>query len=256
MKKQLTLFPELDLSSKEPIIYDGGSGQFINKFKEKEVGPFETALNNVQNKGKNVPVRKPKAVPPKTKTIQKFANGGASKRNFRQENFNERLERLMYEHGESNVKPKHYDDPRIVDFENMKQKPKPFNNSDSSTFPSDRSQRQKMNSWDVILDSTIKSGTPTEKKEMREYLREKYNDKDQRKYLTKKELKFISAYNEPKKVEQPLTNILPVFDPPKPIQPDPETLRLEQRYKQILEESEREKRRNQTTGLAGLLGIK
>ena len=64
-------------------------------------------------------------------------------------------------------------------------------------------------------------------------------------HLIQKELKFISAYNEPKKVEQPLTNILPVFDPPKPIQPDPETLRLEQRYKQILEESEREKRRNQ-----------
>ena len=52
MKKQLELFPELDLSSKEPIIYDGASGQLINKFKEKEVGPFETALNNVQNKGK------------------------------------------------------------------------------------------------------------------------------------------------------------------------------------------------------------
>ena len=71
MKKQLELFPELDLSSKEPIIYDGASGQLINKFKEKEVGPFETALNNVQNKGKRVPVRKPNAVPPKTKTIQK-----------------------------------------------------------------------------------------------------------------------------------------------------------------------------------------
>ena len=67
MKKQLELFPELDLSSKEPIIYDGASGQLINKFKEKEVGPFETALNNVQNKGKRVPVRKPNAVPPKTK---------------------------------------------------------------------------------------------------------------------------------------------------------------------------------------------
>ena len=62
MKKQLELFPELDLSSKEPIIYDGASGQLINKFKEKEVGPFETALNNVQNKGKRVPVRKPIAV--------------------------------------------------------------------------------------------------------------------------------------------------------------------------------------------------
>ena len=52
MKKQLTLFPELDLSSKEPIIYDGGSGQFINKFKEKEVGPFETALSMYRTKEK------------------------------------------------------------------------------------------------------------------------------------------------------------------------------------------------------------
>jgi hypothetical protein len=35
-------------------------------------------FNNVQNKGKRVPVRKPNAVPPKTKTIQKFNNGGAA----------------------------------------------------------------------------------------------------------------------------------------------------------------------------------
>ena len=48
--KQLTLFPELDLSSNEPIIHDGASGKFINKFVEK----------------KSVPVRKPNAVPPKT----------------------------------------------------------------------------------------------------------------------------------------------------------------------------------------------
>ena len=60
--KQLTLFPELDLSSNEPIIHDGASGKFINKFVEK----------------KSVPVRKPNAVPPKTKTIQKFNNGGAT----------------------------------------------------------------------------------------------------------------------------------------------------------------------------------
>ena len=53
MGKQLELFPELDLNSKEPIQYDHGSGQFINKFKEE-------------------PVRKPNAVPPKTKTIQKL----------------------------------------------------------------------------------------------------------------------------------------------------------------------------------------
>ena len=36
MGKQLELFPELDLNSKEPIQYDHGSGQFINKFSEKK----------------------------------------------------------------------------------------------------------------------------------------------------------------------------------------------------------------------------
>ena len=44
--KQLTLFPELDLSSNEPIIHDGASGKFINKFVEK----------------KSVPVRKPNEI--------------------------------------------------------------------------------------------------------------------------------------------------------------------------------------------------
>ena len=43
------------------------------------------------------------------------------------------------------------------------------------------------------------------------------NDPSQRKYLTKKELKFISAYNEPTK-SAPIIPItpLPRFDPPKP----------------------------------------
>ena len=103
MGKQLELFPELDLNSKEPIQYDHGSGQFINKFKE-------------------VPVRKPNAVPPKTKTIQKYKDG--SKPKFREENLNERLERIMYENGESNIKPKHYDNPFIVDSENFKNHPR------------------------------------------------------------------------------------------------------------------------------------
>ena len=29
-KKQLSLFPELDLESNEPIVHDGSSGKFIN----------------------------------------------------------------------------------------------------------------------------------------------------------------------------------------------------------------------------------
>ena len=146
------------------------------------------------------------------------------------------------------------DNPNIIDYENLGKKPKPFNNNDPSTYPSDRDQQQKLNSWDIILDTTIKSGTPKEKAEMREYLREKNKDPSQRKYLTKKELKFISAYNEPTKAAPiiPITP-LPRFDPPKPR--DPQMIEAERRFKQMLEESKREKELNRRTGLAGLLGL-
>ena len=141
--KQLTLFPELDLNSKEPIQYDGASGQFINKFVEKP-GPMETALNNVIKKPKSVPVRKPNAVPPKTKTIQKFQNGGAPKKTFRPENMSERIERLTYIYDGNVPKPKHFDNPNIIDTENYKKMPKKFDNNDPSTYPSDRDQRQRL----------------------------------------------------------------------------------------------------------------
>ena len=149
MGKQLELFPELDLNSKEPIQYDHGSGQFINKFKE-------------------VPVRKPNAVPPKTKTIQKYKDG--SKPKFREENLNERLERIMYENGESNIKPKHYDNPFIVDSENFKKPPAKYDSQADSTFPSNRSQKQKMMTWDLMLESA--KGNPKEMKELRQILKD------------------------------------------------------------------------------------
>jgi hypothetical protein len=257
--KQLTLFPELDLSSKEPIQYDGSSGQFFNKFVEKP-GPMETALNNVIKKPKSVPVRKPNAVPPKTKTIQKFQNGGAPKKTFRPENMSERIERLTYIYDGNVPKPKHFDNPNIIDTENYKKMPKKFDNNDPSTYPSDRDQKQRLNTWDLILDTTIKSGTPEEKKEMRSYLREKYNDPDQRKHLGKKELRFISAYKDPKETiaKAPITtpSVIPTFNPIQVPEPDPRSLELERRYRQIVEEGEREKQRNRTSGLAGLLGIK
>ena len=92
---------------------------------------------------------------------------------------------------------------------------------------------------------------------MRSYLREKYNDPDQRKHLGKKELKFISAYKDPKETiaAAPIiknTIPIPTFDPPKR---DPEMERLEQNFKRIFEDAEREKQKNRTSGLAGLLGI-
>ena len=104
--------------------------------------------------------RKPNAVPPGRRIIQKFGMGGK----VRQEDMQERLERLLYEY-EDGPKPKHYDDPNIIDHENFKQRPVPFNNNDSSTFPSNRNQRQRMNTWDLMLETA--KGNPKEMKEIR-----------------------------------------------------------------------------------------
>ena len=61
--KQLSLFPELDLSSDEPLQVNPTTNEIFNKFVEKK---------------KESPVRKPNAVPPKTTTIQKYKNCGAA----------------------------------------------------------------------------------------------------------------------------------------------------------------------------------
>ena len=144
------------------------------------------------------PTRKPNALPPKTKTIQKFSNGG----NVREERLDERLERLLYEY-EDGPKPKHYDDPNIIDHENFKQRPVPFNNNDSSTFLSNRNQRQRMNTWDLMLETA--KGNPKEMKEIRSVLRDAY--KSNPKSLTTQELKMIGQYKSPKPVEEkPIIN--------------------------------------------------
>ena len=144
------------------------------------------------------PTRKPNALPPKTKTIQKFSNGG----NVREERLDERLERLLYEY-EDGPKPKHYDDPRIIDSENFKRRPVPFNNNDSSTFPSNRNQRQRMNTWELMLETA--KGNPKEMKEIRSVLRDAY--KSNPKSLTTQELKMIWQYKSPKPVEEkPIIN--------------------------------------------------
>ena len=142
--------------------------------------------------------RKPNAVPPGRRIIQKFGMGGKA----RQEDMQERLERLLYEY-EDGPKPKHYDDPNIIDHENFKQRPVPFNNNDSSTFPSNRNQRQRMNTWDLMLETA--KGNPKEMKEIRSVLRDAY--KSNPKSLTTQELKMIGQYKSPKPVEEkPIIN--------------------------------------------------
>ena len=142
--------------------------------------------------------RKPNAVPPGRRIIQKFGMCGK----VRQEDMQERLERLLYEY-EDGPKPKHYDDPNIIDHENFKQRPVPFNNNDSSTFPSNRNQRQRMNTWDLMLETA--KGNPKEMKEIRSVLRDAY--KSNPKNLTTQELKMIGKYKSPTPVEdKPIIN--------------------------------------------------
>ena len=169
---------------------------------------------------------------------------------FRPETTTERIERLHYIH-DGGPKPKHYDNPNIIDQENLGKRPKPFNNNDRSTYVSDRDQKQRLNTWDVILDDTIKNGTPADKKEMREYLREKAKDPITKKYFTKKELNFIST-------PKPVVNIpIPKIDFPIPFvasAPTPEEKAMEQRFNQMMEDNRKEKIKNQNSGLAGLIG--
>ena len=169
---------------------------------------------------------------------------------FRPETTTERIERLHHIH-DGGPKPKHYDNPNIIDQENLGKRPKPFNNNDRSTYVSDRDQKQRLTTWDVILDDTIKNGSAADKKELREYLKEKAKDPITKKYFSKKELNFIST-------PKPVVNIpIPKIDFPIPFvasAPTPEEKAMEQRFNQMMEDNRKEKIKNQNSGLAGLIG--
>jgi hypothetical protein len=73
----------------------------------------QIAMDWMIDKARREAVRKPNAVPPKTKTIQKFKKGGKP----RQENALERINRIKYEFGETKEKPAHLDNKNIYSFE-------------------------------------------------------------------------------------------------------------------------------------------
>ena len=121
---------------------------------------------------KNVAVRKPSAVPPKTKTIQKFKKGGKPKP--REENELERIARIQYEYmPEKTERPKHMDDKNIYSYEDREKfvkkipviPPKPdMVNGHSDWRPED---------W---LESVDPGGWANDKKAESESLFEKYLD--------------------------------------------------------------------------------
>ena len=129
----------------------------------------------------------------------------------RKENLSERIERITYEYGEAGMKkPAHYDNPNIVDDENWKQRPRPFDNQDSSTFPSDRDQRQRMSTWDMLMESS--KTNPKERRELKNIIWDDYK-KNGPKYMGDDELKMIGKHPEQIKKQYEETK-LPVFEPP------------------------------------------
>ena len=191
-----------------------------------------TIISDEKPELKDKKTRKPGAEPPKTKTY-KYNSGGPVKP--REETMSERLERLLYIY-EDGPKPAHYDNPNIVDSENFKKIPKKFNNNDPSTYPSNRDQKQKISTWDLMKQSA--RGNPAEMKEIREIIRRQY--KSDPSYLSDDELKMIGMYKPKNKVvlpEPPKPIIVPEpIEPPKPEKPlqqiikegADERLRLEQ----------------------------
>ena len=107
------------------------------------------------------------------------------------ETMSERIERQLYMYGDADaVKPKHYDDPMIVDEENFKQPPKEYKSDDKSTYPSDRDQMQKLSTWDLMVQT---AKTPLEKKEIREVLHRDYKS-SKGKNMSDKELRMIGKH--------------------------------------------------------------
>ena len=84
---------------------------------------------------------------------------------------------MHYEY-DNGPKPKHYDNPMIVDQENFKKPPKKYRADDPSTYTSDRSQKQKLSTRDLIVDNA--TGNTREMRAIRQHLKDKYNNKTTR----------------------------------------------------------------------------
>ena len=187
MVKQLELFPELDTNSNEPVIHDPASNTFTNAFKPKQPTETEIAEKQIVKVARQ----------PDSRGVFKAAVKADEKKyqdslkpKPRVETGPERIERLLYIYDDIGPKPKHYDDPNIIDYENYKQPPREFSNSDPSSFPSDRDQKQRLNAWDLMV---ADAKTPAEKKEIRDVLRRDYKN-TKGKNMSSKELRMINKH--------------------------------------------------------------
>ena len=116
-----------------------------------------------------------------------------------------------------------------------------------------------MSLWDMMVESAKKPKDRYDRedaKEVKKTIMENYNKPTMRKYLSDDELKLVGKHKSQLKPVEPI-NIVPINIPRfEPIKKDPETERLEARFKEIIRENEEEKIKNENTGIGGLLGGK
>ena len=147
------------------------------------------------------------AIERSTQKVNGYPKKDYSKPKTRLETDSERIERITYEFGKNNKKPAHYDNPNIIDYDNRMKPPKPYRPDDKSSYPSNRNQKQRLNSWELML-ATAKS--PQEKRELRDILNKDYK-KTRGKYMSPKELRMINKHpDQLKKYEVPIITPTPV----------------------------------------------
>ena len=82
---------------------------------------------------------------------------------------------------------------RIVEESNPITPPKPFNNNDSSTYPSN--QIKNINTWNLLVDQAIKNPKDENSIQVQKMIKKDYFDHKKRKKLTDNELKAIGKHN-------------------------------------------------------------
>ena len=127
-----------------------------------------------------------------------------------------RIQRMVYQYdGKPNDRPPpHYNNPNIIDEENYgKNHQRNLAHNDPSSYPSDRDQRQRLSSWDLILYTSAKEIIRADECERLEiFLMKTYISLMERNSLTDNELKMIGRHPVQAKLNLPELNIRLLYD--------------------------------------------
>ncbi len=185
--------------------------------------PFQDTLKNIQKKPTGVQYKNSLERAEEERKERLNKAWGLDKPKIRKETTLERIERINYEYGDTTVpKPKHYDNPYIVDHENWKQQPRKFDSQDKTTYPSDVDQRERMSTWDLYVEKARKFPGDEDSKDTRRMLMKQYYNKDQRGDMTDKELKIIGKHKSQLEKPKPIIDVSSFEPLIKPHRPSPE----------------------------------